>query len=115
LLKRIVGESAFAGISVEVLRRNFALQNLIDKSLVVFPDERQVGAPDGKRLVQFILQATGEDDVTVERKYKDAWSGRLPMRLMYFGNELPVLPDSSGAVQNRILTIETVVSFAGKE
>ncbi|MBU8819895.1 hypothetical protein KL864_28830 [Mycolicibacterium goodii] len=115
LLKRLVGERAYAGISVEGLRRNFALENLIDKSLVVFPDERQVGAPDGKRLVQFILQATGEDDVTVERKYKGAWSGRLPMRLMYMANEQPVLPDSSDAVQNRILTIETVVSFAGRE
>lgn len=115
LLKRLVGERAYAGVNVADLRTGFALQPLIDKSLVVFPDERQVGAPDGKRLVQFVLQATGEDDVTVPRKYKDAWSGRLPMRLMYFGNELPVLPDSSGAVQNRIVMIETVASFAGRE
>lgn len=115
LLKRLVGERAYAGVNVADLRNGFALQPLIDKSLVVFPDERQVGAPDGKKLVQFVLQATGEDDVTVSRKYKDAWSGRLPMRLMYFGKELPVLPDSSGAVQNRILTIETVASFAGRE
>ena len=55
LMKRLVGPDAYAGMTVEALRRNFALQNLIDKSLVVFPDERQVGAPDGKRLVQFIL------------------------------------------------------------
>ncbi|HTX55241.1 MAG TPA: phage/plasmid primase, P4 family [Candidatus Baltobacteraceae bacterium] len=115
LMKRLVGPDAYAGMTVEALRRNFALQNLLDKSLVVFPDERQVGAPDGKRLVQFVLQATGEDDVQVERKYKTAWNGRLPMRLMYMGNEMPVLPDSSGAVQNRILMIETVVSFAGRE
>lgn len=115
LLKRLIGVSAYAAIKTDDLRDNFPLQSLIDKSLVVFPDERQVGAPDGKRLVQFILQATGEDDVMVRRKYKDAWNGRLPMRLMYMGNEMPVLPDSSGAAQNRILTIETVASFAGKE
>ncbi|MGO9157748.1 DNA primase family protein [Mycobacterium sp.] len=115
LMKWLVGPDAYAGMTVDALRRNFALQNLIGKSLVVFPDERQVGAPDGKRLVQFILQATGEDDVQVERKYKDAWNGRLPMRLMYMGNEMPVLPDSSAAVLSRILTIETVVTFEGCE
>lgn len=115
LLKRLVGESAYGAVKTDDLRDSFALENLVGKSLVVFPDERQVGAPDGKRLVQFVLQATGEDDITVRRKYKSAWSGRLPMRVMYMGNEPPVLPDSSGAVQNRILTIETVVSFAGKE
>lgn len=115
LLKRLVGDRAYAGLNVADLRASFALQPLIDKSLVVFPDERQVGAPDGKKLVQFVLEATGEDDVTVHRKHKEAWSGRLPMRIMFFGNELPVLPDSSGAVQVRILTIETVASFAGRE
>ena len=91
------------------------MQSLIDKSVVVFPDERQVGAPDGKRLVQFILQATGEDDVQVKMKYKTAWNGRLPMRVLYIGNEMPVLPDNSGAVLSRLRTVETLVTFAGRE
>jgi putative DNA primase/helicase len=115
LLKRLVGASAYAAIKTQDLRSNFAFQSLVDKSLVVFPDERQVGAPDGKRLVQFVLQATGEDDIQVERKYKAAWNGRLPMRLTYMGNEMPVLPDSSGAVLNRLLVIEMLVSFTGRE
>ena len=37
------------------------------------------------------------------------------MRLMYMANQMPVLPDSSGAVPHRLLVIETVVSFAGRE
>ena len=115
LLKRLVGADAYGVLKTSDLRDNFALESLVGKSLVVLPDERQVGAPDGKLLVQFILQATGEDDVTVRRKYKTPLSGRLPMRVMYMANEPPVLPDSSGAVQDRILMIETVVSFAGKD
>ncbi len=27
-----------------------------------------------------------------------AWNDRLPMRVLYIGNEMPVLPDNSGAV-----------------
>lgn len=115
LLKRLVGADAYAGTAVENLRSDFALEGLLDKSLVTFPDEKEVGAPEGKRLVQFILKATGEDDQEVKRKYKTPWHGPLPMRVMYLGNDLPVLPDSSGAVQNRILMIETAVSFLGRE
>ena len=48
--------------------------------------------------MQFILQAIGEDNVQVKMKYKTVWNGRLPMRVLYIGNEMPVLPDNSGAV-----------------
>ena len=97
-MKQLVGPNACAGLKTDDLRDDFVLQNLVDKSVVAFPYERQVGAPDGKRLVQFILQATGEDDVQVKMKYQTVWNGRLPMRVLYIGNEMPVLPDNSGAV-----------------
>ena len=48
--------------------------------------------------MQFILQATGQDDVQVKMKYMTAWNDRLPMQVLYIGNEMPVLPDNSGAV-----------------
>ena len=97
-MKQLVGPNAYAEVKTDDLRDNFVLQNLVDKSVVAFPDERQVGAPDGKRLVRLFFQATGEGDVQVKMKYMTAWNDRLPMQVLYIGNEMPVLPDNSGAV-----------------
>lgn len=115
VLKKLIGADAYAGLSIKDLKSNFGLQGHIHKSLGVFPDEDQIGATDGKHLVAFIKNVTGEDDVSVDIKYEPPWNGRLPMRFMYMGNVMPVLPDPSGAVLTRLLTVRTTACFAGKE
>jgi putative DNA primase/helicase len=41
--------------------------------------------------------------ITVDRKYREPWSGRLPTRIVVLTNELPSLHDSSGAIASRFL------------
>jgi putative DNA primase/helicase len=115
VLKKLIGADAYASLTIDNIKQRFGLQEHIHKSLGVFPDERHIGAPDGKQLVSFILKVTGEDDVPVDIKHRPPWNGRLPIRAMYMGNIMPVLPDSAGAIGTRLLPINTPASFAGKE
>jgi putative DNA primase/helicase len=115
ILKALIGPDAYAGLSAESVGRQFGLQGVIHKSLGVFPDEDQVDRTSGKRLVSFIKTVTGEDDVVVDIKLKEPWNGRLPIRFMYQSNQMPVLPDPSGAVLSRLLVMQTRSSFLGKE
>jgi putative DNA primase/helicase len=41
---------------------------------------------------------SGEDMLTIDRKYKEPWTGKLPSRILIISNELPQLGDASGAI-----------------
>src|SRR6185436_21188349 len=73
---------------------------------------RPQGQPDrGERL----LSISGEDTLTVNRKYRDQWTGKLPSRLHVISNELPRLGDASTAVVGRIILLLLTRSWLGKE
>src|SRR5207249_5745980 len=58
---------------------------------------------------------SGEDLLTVDRKYKDAWIGRIPSRIVILTNELPRLGDMSGALAARFIIVQFRRSFLGEE
>ena len=60
-------------------------------------------------------RSRGEDTLTVNRKYRDQWTGKLPARLMLCSNELPHLGDASMAVAGRFVPLLLGRSFYGKE
>ena len=93
----------------------FALSNNLTKSLLVFPDVRQIEPNEGKAFVQFALSITGEDDIQIDIKNQTPWCGKHPARLMMVSNEMPTLPDPSGAMDSRLLVVEFNRSFAGEE
>ena len=47
-------------------------------------------------MVERLLSITGEDMLTVDRKYREPWTGKLPTRFVMLTNELPRFRDSSG-------------------
>jgi putative DNA primase/helicase len=53
--------------------------------------------------------------LTVDRKYREPWSGKLPTRFVILSNELPKFRDSSGAIANRLLILQMTKSFLGRE
>jgi putative DNA primase/helicase len=61
------------------------------------------------------LAITGEDAITVDRKFRDAWTGRLPTRFVILTNELPRLTDASGALASRFMVFALTRSFYGRE
>ena len=63
-----------------------------------------------------LLSISGEDSLTVDRKYKRA-SGRAGSRpgIVLLTNELPRLGDASGALASRFIVFVLTQSFYGRE
>src|SRR5206468_776830 len=94
---------------------NFGLQPLIGKPLAVVSDARLAARSDNMIAVERLLSISGEDTLTIDRKYRDPWTGRLPTRFMILTNELPRFSDSSGALASRFVMSILTKSFYGRE
>lgn len=114
VLKELVGRGNFIGLTPDSLASNFGLAPLVDKPLAVIPDAR-FGGPNVRVAIERMLSISGEDTLTVDRKYKDAWTGRLPTRLIVMSNEDPRLTDASAAIINRFIVLTLTESFFGRE
>ena len=53
---------------------------------------------DMAAVAEDLLRISGEDGVTVDRKFKSHWTGRLPVRFFIVSNEIPKLPDGSAVL-----------------
>jgi len=114
VLGALVGERNVAGPTLSSLGGEFGLAPLLGKTLAVISDARFVGK-NGHTVVERLLSISGEDPLTVNRKYKDQWTGKLPCRLHIISNELPRLGDASQAIVGRIVLLVLSRSWLGRE
>lgn len=114
ILQQLVGRANYAGPTLASLATNFGLQELIGKPLAVIADAR-LGGKDTHIVVERLLSITGEDTITLDRKYRDLWTGSLPTRLMLLSNEIPHFGDASGAIATRFIALALERSWLGKE
>jgi putative DNA primase/helicase len=114
VLTALIGRDNVCGPTLNSLGGEFGLQPLLGKSLAIISDARFVGKNSGI-VVERLLSISGEDTLTVNRKYKDQWSGKLPSRLHIISNELPRLGDASEAITGRIVLLLLTTSWLGKE
>jgi putative DNA primase/helicase len=87
---------------------------LIGKPLAIICDARFAGK-DQSVVVERLLRISGEDALTVNRKYREQWTGKLPSRLHVLSNELPKLGDASTAIVGRIVLLLLSHSWLGRE
>jgi putative DNA primase/helicase len=113
-LGKLVGTENVAGPTLSSLSGDFGLAPLLGKSLAVVSDARLNGR-GAHVVVERLLSISGEDTLTVNRKYKDQWTGKLPARLMLCSNELPQLGDASMAVAGRFVPLLLTESWYGRE
>lgn len=114
VLTALVGEAHTAGPTLAGLATNFGMADLIGKTLAIVPDARM--PRDGAGLiVERLLMISGRDRVTVDRKHRDAWNGRLPVQFLIMSNELPSLPDAAAAIAGRLIVLRMAESFYGRE
>jgi len=78
------------------------LAPLIGKPLAIISDARFVGKTATSSLNGY-FRSVEKTPWTVNRKYRDQWTGKLPSRLHVISNELPRLGDASTAVVGRII------------
>jgi putative DNA primase/helicase len=101
VLKRLIGVHSVAGPTLASFATNFGLQDLVAKSLAVISDARLSNKTDHSIVAERLLSITGEDTLTVDRKYLPHWTGQLPTRILMLTNELPSFSDASGACDGR--------------
>jgi len=114
VLANLIGRKNVAGPTLNSLGGEFGLAPLIGKTLAVISDARFAGK-DASIVVERLLSISGEDTLTVNRKYRDQWTGKLPSRLHVLSNELPKLGDASTAIVGRIVLLLLSNSWLGRE
>lgn len=114
VLTELIGAGNVAGPTLASLGTNFGLSPLLGKSLAVVSDAR-LGGANVHQVVERLLSVSGEDRLTVDRKYREPWTGKLPARFLLLSNELPRFGDSSGAIAARFVVLAMTRSFLGRE
>jgi putative DNA primase/helicase len=114
-IRALIGPSNCCGPTLASLAQNFGLQSLLGKSAAIISDARLGGRTDGQVVVERLLSISGEDALTIDRKFQEAATAKLSARLMIFSNELPRLGDSSGALASRFIVLRLTKSFLGHE
>src|SRR5579883_3513323 len=115
ILSDLVGKGNVAGPTFASLGTQFGLSDLLGKTLAIISDARLSPRTDLAVVAERLLTISGEDALTIDRKYKSPVTARLSTRVVICTNELPRLTDASGAMSNRFLILPTPLSWAGRE
>jgi putative DNA primase/helicase len=114
VLTALVGKGNVAGPTLASLGTNFGMSPLLGKPLAIVSDAR-LGDGNAHQVVERLLSISGEDFITVDRKYREPWTGKVPARFFIISNELPNFGDASGAIANRFVVLELGHSWLGRE
>lgn len=111
----LLGQDSVSGPTMSSLGENFGLEPLITRPLAIVSDARIGGRTDKSVIVERLLSISGEDSLSVPRKFLTAWNGRLPTRFEIMTNELPSLAEGSGALVGRFVVLVFQQSWYGRE
>ena len=115
VLRQLVGPGNVVGPTLASMGTNFGLQELVNRPLAIVSDARLGKGSSTSVVVERLLSISGEDALTIDRKYKDPWTGQLPTRFMIVSNELPMFGDASGAIASRFVVLTLRESWLGRE
>src|SRR5262249_30445448 len=111
----LVGRANVCAPTLASLERNFGLAPLIGKQLAIISDARLGSRADQQVIAERLLSISGEDSLTIDRKFLPSWTGQLATRFMILTNELPRIADASGALASRFVVLTLKRSFYGVE
>ncbi len=114
VLEALVGAENVAAPSMPSLVGSFGEQPLIGKTLAVFSDISW-SFRDIAEAVEIVKKISGNDSRDVNRKNREIWHGRLGVRFMIMGNDMPRFTDASGALAGRMIHVQFPGSFYGRE
>jgi putative DNA primase/helicase len=115
VMRRLLGERHVSGPTLANLSEQFGLSILIGKSVAIIADARISGRTDTAVLTERLLSISGEDTLSIPRKFLPDWNGKLTTRFLLMTNELPRIEDASGALASRFLVLTLHESFYGRE
>jgi putative DNA primase/helicase len=115
ILQHMIGPENCAGPTLAGMGTQFGLAPLIGKPAAVVGDARLSSRTDQAVVTERLLSISGQDTLTIDRKNRAPWTGRLGTRIVLISNENPRLTDSSLALAGRFLVLPLTRSFAGCE
>jgi putative DNA primase/helicase len=115
VLTGLLGAHNTAAPTLSGMTTNFGLSPLIGSPLAIISDARLGTRVDSMVAVERLLSISGEDTLTIDRKYREPWTGRLPTRFLILTNEIPKFTDASGALASRFVLLVLSTSFYGRE
>lgn len=115
ILQALLGRSNVCSPTLSSLGTQFGLQPLIGKLLAIISDARLGGRADIHSVAENILRVTGEDGVSIPRKFLQDYTATLQARIMVLSNEAPRFSDASSALIRRFLVLQLNRSFLGNE
>ena len=114
LLTRLLGSANVCGPTLTSFASEFGLAPLFGKSLAIISDVRFSGK-GGNVVVERLLSISGEDTLTINRKYREQIDTKMSARMHLMSNEMPRLTDASGAIIGRFIVLILTRSWLGEE
>jgi P4 family phage/plasmid primase-like protien len=113
-LSELIGLPNQVGPTMASFASSFGLQPLIGKSLAVIGDAR-LGPQNRDVVVERLLMISGQDTITIDRKYQQAWTGKMSVRMVILSNDPLRFTDISGTIASRFISLRTENSWLGRE
>ena len=110
-VQKLVGKGNFASPTLSSLGDKFGLEPILHKKIAIISDMKIGRKADPDEIVQNLKRISGGDSVSVGRKFKGAWEGRLGCGFIIFSNDLPTLQDASGAFAERCVILNMTKDF----
>lgn len=115
ILRELLGEFNVVGPTLSSLGGEFGLQPFLNKMLATISDARLNGRGTNSLIIERLLSISGEDPLTINRKFLSPLTVQLSTRIIIMSNELPDMRDSSGALAKRYIVLTLQKSWYGQE
>lgn len=114
VLEALLGGENVSSPSMPSIVGTFGEQPLIGKTLAIFSDISW-SFRDIAEAVEIVKKISGNDTRDVQRKNREVWHGKLGVRFMIMGNDMPRFTDASGALAGRMIHVQFPGTFYGRE
>lgn len=114
-IRELLGNFNVIGPTLASLSGEFGLQSFLNKMLAIISDARLNSSGNNSNITERLLSISGEDPLTINRKYLSPLTVQLPTRIMIMSNEIPEMRDASGALANRYVVLTLSKSWLGNE
>jgi putative DNA primase/helicase len=125
--ERLAGVGSCVSLSFhDWMKTENSREHLVGRKVGIFADVRLKPAksygltgydPGGidHQSAQLLLNIIGRDKVSLGRKFKGVWEGRLFLKPIITSNEVPNLQDAGGVLVSRFIMLDFQQSFYGRE
>ncbi len=114
-LIELLGSFNVIGPTLSSLGGEFGLQPFLNKMLALVSDARLSSKGTNSVIIERLLSISGEDPLTINRKFLPPLTVQLPTRIAMMSNEIPDMRDASGALAKRYVVLTLTKSWLGQE